>query len=464
MTQTAAKPTTGAIDAASLAIYQKEFDSDPKNRLALNAVTKNPVAQIALDRKTLNQTNHTFSELLKAGEAMSQERSGRCWLFAALNPMRQAVAEKLKLEKFELSPNYLLFWDKLEKANYFLQAILDTLDEPVDGRLVSFLLRDPIQDGGQWDMFVNLIDKYGILPRQFMPETESSANTGAMCNNITAKLREYASILRSMHSKGERMEELRRRKGEMVGEVYRMLAIHLGEPPREFVWQWRDKDDKFQRDGTITPREFYRKYVGWDLDDKVCLIHCPQESKQCDTMYTIEYLGNVVGGHIIRYLNVDLAVFKQATVDMLKDGKAVWFGCDVGKYLERDLGVLDPEIYDYTSVYDTDFGMDKGTRLDYGHSAMTHAMVFTGVDLDEKGKPIKWRVENSWGDKIGDKGFLVMSDRWFDEFMYEVVVDKKYLPKNLLPVLDTPAVKLSPWDPMGALASSPLGDAQRIEP
>jgi bleomycin hydrolase len=301
-------------------------------------------------------------------------------------------------------------------------------------------------------MFMNLIKKYGAMPKTVMPESDSSSSSWPMTGMITAKLREYAARLREDYRKGAKLSELRARKEDMMAEVYRMLVIHMGEPPKEFLWQWRDKDEKFSRDGVITPQQFLEKHVPIDLDSKICLIHCPMPDKKWNTMYTIEYLGNVVGGQIIRYLNVELPIVKKAAVDQLKDGKAVWFGCDVGFGLERELGVLDTGVLDYERVYNTKFGMDKGERLEYGHSAMNHAMVFTGVDLDDKDRPRKWRVENSWGDKVGDKGFLVMTDRWFDEYMYEVVVDKKYLPAELLPVLDTEPVKLPPWDPMGALA------------
>jgi bleomycin hydrolase len=238
----------------------------------------------------------------------------------------------------------------------------------------------------------------------------------------------------------------------MMSEIYRILCIHLGVPPNDFLWQWRDKDKFFHRDGVITPQEFFKKHVTVDLDSIVCLIHCPQETKKYNTLYTIQYLGNVVGGDIVRYLNVELEVLKLAAVEMVKDGKPVWFGCDVGKMLERDLGLMDPDVYDYESLYGTKFGMDKAERLDYGQSQMTHAMVFTGVDLDDNDKPRKWRVENSWGDKPGDKGFFVMTDDWFDEYNYEVAIEKKYLSPELLEVLKTEPKQLPPWDPMGALA------------
>jgi bleomycin hydrolase len=303
-------------------------------------------------------------------------------------------------------------------------------------------------------MFVNLIKKYGAIPKEAMPESESSGSSGAMNHNITTKLREYAARLRRMYREGVPVNDLKSLKMEMLNEVYRMLAIHLGEPPREFLWQWRDKDKEFHRDGVITPQKFFERHVPVDLDSLVCLIHCPQATKSYNTLYTIEYLGNVVEGQIIRYLNVELDVMKRAAVRMIQDGKSVWFGCDVGKMFDRDLGLMDMELFDYSSIYGTGFGMTKAERLDYGQSQMNHAMVFTGVDLDSEGHPRKWRVENSWGDKGGDKGFMVMTDAWFDEYNYEVVVEKQYLSSELLAVLETEPVGLPPWDPMGALARS----------
>lgn len=448
------QPNTGArpITLDDINSFQRAFESQPSLRASLNAVTKTSVRAIAMNREAVVRCNHTFSHVVKAGEATSQNASGRCWLFAGLNTMRMAAAEAMNLENFELSQNYLMFWDKLEKANYFLESILETLDEPTDSRLIMWLVQSPIQDGGQWDMFANLVRKYGVVPKEVMPETESSSNTGVMNQLITLKLREYACALRKASREGVPVEELRARKEEMLAEVYRMLCIHLGVPPRTFFWQWRDKDKVFHRDGILTPHEFMEKYVKPDLDSMVCLIHCPQSSKQYNTVYTIQYLGNVVEGDIIRYLNVELDVMKQAAVQMIKDGKPVWFGCDVGKMFDRDLGLMDMDLYEFEPIYGLQFGLDKAERLDYGQSAMNHAMVFTGVDLDEQDRPIKWRVENSWGDKPGNKGFMVMTDRWFDEYNYEVAVEKKYLPAELLEVLKMEPVPLPPWDPMGALA------------
>jgi bleomycin hydrolase len=447
-----------ATEATALSLdhiqsYHSAFEADPKNRLALDAVARNPVHEIALNHSVVVRSDHTFSHTLKTNEVTNQKKSGRCWLFAGLNLLRSEAMARLNLEKFELSQSYLMFWDKLEKANYFLENILATLDEPLDGRLLMFLLTQPLQDGGQWDMFVNLVKKYGVVPKSVMPETESSSNSALMRSLLTSRMREFAAELRRLHQEGANLDDLRERKLKMLSDVYRMLAIHLGEPPTQFFWQWRDKDEKFHRDGTLTPQEFFQRYASIDLDGRVCLIHCPTENKPFNKLYTIQYLGNVVEGGIIRYLNVALPVFKQAAVDaIVKDGQPVWFGCDVDKRKHTELGILDTELYDYSLLYGFQFKADKAQRVDYGDSEMTHAMVFTGVDLDANGRPTKWRVENSWGDAVGDKGYMVMSDAWFDEYMYEVVVPRDVVPPALLPVLEEPPVVLPPWDPMGALA------------
>lgn len=434
--------------------FTTAFDAEPKNLLALNAVAKNGIGAVALSRAVVNRTDHTYSHLIETPEATSQEKSGRCWLFAGLNTLRLAAMKKMNLESFELSQAHLMFWDKLEKANFFLENIIETVGEPLDGRLVMWLVANSLPDGGQWDMFVNLVEKYGVVPKSVMPETHGSSDSRPMNMLLIAKLREYAQALREMHERSASVKEMRQAKGEMMEEFYRMVSIHLGQPPSRFLWEWRDKDKEFHRHGEITPTEFFEQYVGFDLDETVCLINAPTKDKPYRRLYTVQYLGNVVGGHAVRYLNVDIKTLKKAAADMIVDGQAVWFGCDVGKMLEREMGILDLKVYDYELVYGTRFKLDKAGRLDYGHSRMTHAMVFTGVDLDDSGKPIKWRVENSWGTKLGDKGYMVMADRWFDEFLYEVMVSKKHLSPKLLEVLDTEPVVLPPWDPMGALARS----------
>ena len=440
------------IVADDIRRFDEAFAGEAANALALNAVTQSGIAAAALNRAVVNRIDHTYSDLIQTPEATNQKSSGRCWLFAGLNTLRLAAMAKMGLEKFELSQAYMMFWDKLEKANFFLENIIATRDEPLDGRLMMHLLAEPITDGGQWDMFVNLIDKYGVVPKVAMPETHGSSKSGPMNAVLTARLREDAAALRGLAGGGASVDELRQAKGAMVRQVHRMLCIHLGRPPERFVWEWRDKDKQFHRHGQITPREFFAEYVAVDLDDTVCLINAPTADKPFDRMYTVQYLGNVVGGHIVRYLNVEISVLKQAAADMIVGGKPVWFGCDVGKMLNRDLGVLDLDVYDFELVYGAPFALDKAARLDYGHTRMTHAMVLTGVDLDDAGTPVKWRVENSWGDEKGDKGYMTMSDRWFDEYLFEVVVSKQCLDAARLAVLETPPTVLPPWDPMGALA------------
>jgi bleomycin hydrolase len=442
------------IEFEDIAYFEALFDEEPANRVALNAVTQNGLQAAALNREVVNRSHHSFSHLIKTPKATDQKASGRCWLFAGLNALRLEARRKLNLKKFELSQTYLMFWDKLEKANFFLESILETLDEPLDGRLMMWLLDHPIADGGQWDMFVSLVRKYGVLPKGFMPETFSSSTSAPMNRMLTSKLRRDAASLRQMHAAGAGMEELREEKDVLLAELYRMLAIHLGQPPQSFVWQWRDQDGEFHRHGKISPQEFFAEYVGSDLDDLVCLINAPTADKPYDRTYTVQYLGNVVDGQPVRYLNVAMDTFKHITCQSLADGQAVWFGCDVGKLFNKELGILDLEVYDLESLYGMDFRLDKGQRLDYGESQMTHAMVLTGVNLDETGQPNRWRVENSWGRKYGDKGFLVMSDAWFEEFMYEVAVSKRYLSPELLAALEAEPVVLPPWDPMGSLAGA----------
>jgi bleomycin hydrolase len=442
-----------SLNVEELNKFSASFNADPKNILSMNAVTLNGIAYVAISRSEIDLMNFTFSDLIDSPDATNQERSGRCWLFSGLSLLALEAMRKLNLKTFELSEIYQMFWDKLEKANYFLENVIETIDEPLDGREVSILLSDPLSDGGQWNMFVNLIEKYGVLPKTYMPETADSSNSEAMNTLLTSKLREYAKGLREM--KGATPEMLRDKKGAFLEEFYRLLCIQLGTPPEVFYWEWRDKDDKFNRRGNMTPQSFYEEYVGINLDDLVSLINAPTKDKPFNKIYTVRFLGNVVGGKESHYLNVDIDTMKAIVVAMIKNKHAVWFGCDVGKMLQTELGSMDLNIYDYESLLGTKFGLDKASRLDYGDSEMTHAMVITGVDLDESEKPRKWRVENSWGSQIGDRGYMYMMDEWFNQYVYEVVVRKEYLGEELLRALDEEPIVLPPWDPMGKLANEP---------
>ncbi|MEE8437129.1 MAG: C1 family peptidase [Candidatus Neomarinimicrobiota bacterium] len=433
--------------------YRRKILNNKQVRLAQNAAVRGDIIDLAMNWETFRSIDHTFSHMTSGQmKVTNQKSSGRCWGFAGLNLFRIYLGRKYNLEKFEFSQNYFMFWDKLEKSNYFLENIIKTAPEPRDSRLIMFLLENPIEDGGQWQMFVNLIQKYGVLPQTEMPESFQSSNSMRMNRMITRKLRGFAQVLRTAFLKGEDLEALRSRKEEMLETIFQILAISLGTPPEKFNWQIRDKNKKFQRFSNLTPNQFYKDHVNINLNDYVCLINCPMSDKKYNQVYTVDYLGNITEGEIIRYLNLPSRRLKQAASNSIKDDNPVWFGCDVGKYFHKKLGVMDMDLFDFELFYGTDFPLDKGGRLEYGDSQMTHAMLFTGVDLDKNGKVLKWRVENSWGSKRGDKGYDIMSDSWFDEYNYEVVVHKDYMTAADLSEYQDKPVHLPPWDPMGALA------------
>ena len=440
------------ITKEQIAAFDADFSTQRANRVAMNAVTNNGLLASAIRREAVEQDVHEYSISLEQGKICNQKQSGRCWMFAALNTLRYQVMKKYDLKTFELSQAYLFFWDKLEKSNYFLESILDTLDEPANGRLVSYLLTAPVNDGGQWDMLCNLIEKYGVVPKTAYPESKASSGSREMDMTLTEKLREDACILRKLHKEGKGLDELRARKTRMLGEIYRLLCICLGEPPKTFTFEYRDKGNNFHREEGLTPKSFFEKYVGVDLSDYVSLINAPTEDKPYGRSYTVQYLGNVKEGSAVRYLNLPIEELKKAAIAQMKDGQPVWFGCDVGKHSERDSGIMDLDIRGLEDLLDTRFTMTKAERLDYGQSLMTHAMVFQGVNLDENGKPNRWRVENSWGKEPGKDGYYLMTDRWFDEYMYQVVVNKKYLTAEQIAAYEAEPIALEPWDPMGSLA------------
>ena len=442
------------ITLSNIRKFNKSFNSSTSNQLARNALIQNDINKVAVHWENFSKINHIFSNTIsKQLPVTNQKSSGRCWGFAGLNLLRLEIVKNYNLSNFEFSQNYFMFWDKLEKANYFLENILKTLDQNYDSRLMMHLLQAPVQDGGQWDMFVNLIEKYGLVPKSVMPETNHSSKSSMMNYFLTHKLRECAFILRKSKKPRTTIKQLRSKKEEMMSVIYSLLCMFLGNPPIKFDWSIKDKNNKFTRFNNVDPLDFYRKFTKVKLKNKVCLINAPMSNKKMNELYTIDFLGNVVGGNIIKYANVEINELKKAAIKSIKNDEAVWFGCDVGKMFNRELGIMDMDLYDYEKLFDTKFKMNKASRLEYGDSAMTHAMLFTGVDL-KRNTPRKWRVENSWGDKNGDKGYYLMSDSWFDEYNYEVVVDKKYLSNKTLEIFNREPHNLEPWDPMGALAVS----------
>ncbi|WP_390407552.1 C1 family peptidase [Lacticaseibacillus jixiensis] len=443
-----------AITAADLADYQTALQQTPGSAAIQKAVMNNGVLKSAESIESQAKMDQTFSIDLSTGAVANQKQSGRCWMFAALNTMRHGIQAKFKIKDFELSQNYTFFWDKFEKSNYFYENVLATAEQPLDSRKVAFLMTTPQQDGGQWDMLTALIDKYGIVPKTAMPETFSSNASRELNSVLNLKLRKDAVTLRGLVADKADDDAIQAAKNKMLSEVYRILAYTLGNPPTAFDFEYRDSDKAYHIDRDLTPKTFYDKYIGWDLDQYQSIINSPTADKPYNHLYTVEMLGNVVGGREVRHLNLSIDDFKALAVKQLEAGESVWFGSDVGQSSDRQIGILDTKIYDKDTLFDVDLTMSKAERLDYGESLMTHAMVLTGVDIVD-GKPTKWKVENSWGDKVGEKGYFVASDAWFDEFVYQIVINKHFLSQALQDTIKAEYAKptvLAPWDPMGALA------------
>ena len=441
-----------AISQEQLQNFQADLDKHEGHEVNERAVTKNGILSVSADYRSEVAMDRVFSIDIDTGKVADQKQSGRCWMFAALNTMRHSMREKLHMkDDFELSQNYTFFWDKLEKSNYFLENVLQTAELPTSDRKVAWLMQTPQQDGGQWDMLVALIQKYGVVPQTVMPETFNSSNSTEINKQLNLKLRKDAVELRELVAANKSDADIQKAKEKMLNEIYRMLAYTFGEPPASFDFEYRDTDNNYHRIENITPQEFFKKYVGWNLDDYVSIINAPTADKPFNHMYTVEMLGNVLGGRQVRHLNLDMQTFRKVAIEQLKHGESVWFGSDVGQESDRKKGIMDTNLYHQDELFDVDFSMSKAERLDYGESMMTHAMVLTGVDLVDD-QPTKWKVENSWGDKVGEKGFFVMSDDWMEEFCYQIVVNKKYLPKDLQEILKEEPTMLAPWDPMGALA------------
>jgi len=431
-----------------LASLRTDFVANRAYRITQNAVTKVGILDVALDRDVVTGTDHSVSHLIDDWKVTNQKKSGRCWLFAGLNLLRVGAMSAMNVKDFEFSQSHIMFWDKLERANYYLNAIVETRDREVDDRTVAHLLGSVADDGGQWNMFVSLVGKHGLVPQSVMPETQSSSETARMNGILRKVLREGAKTLRELDGGDDVLDKART---EILGVVHRILSVHLGTPPERFDWQWTDKDRKFHRDGMLTPLEFAARYATLPIEEYACLVHDPRATSPYGRTFTVDHLGNVVGGPAVTYLNVEMELLKRLAQEQLVGGEPVWFGCDVGQQMSLDLGLWDAALYDYGSIYDHEFAMGKADRLVYRDSLMTHAMLFTGVDVID-GVPRRWRVENSWGDEKGVKGYWTMNDSWFDEYVFEIAVPRRLLPPELAERLDDDPIVLPAWDPMGSLA------------
>ena len=437
------------MDFKKIEAMKKDFKERKLNVLK-NSVLKNGLNASVMNNDVFNNTLHVFSENIETGKVTFQKQSGRCWIFAALNTFRHKMNKEYNLVDFELSQSYVFFWDKFEKSNYFLDAIIKTLDEELDSRIVRHLLQTPQQDGGQWDMLVSLIKKYGVVPKQKQGEIFHSSASMVLNNVLNKKLRHSAQILRESYENGMSLDELYALKDKIMSEIYSYLCVTLGEPLEKFDFEYYDKDNKFHRDTDLTPIKFFEKYIGIDLDDYVSIINAPTKDKPYYSTFTVDFLGNVVGREV-KYLNLPMDEFKQLAIDQIKSGETVWFGCDVGQISDREKGIMDLDLYEYEKSFGFDILQDKANALDYSESLMTHAMVLSGVNILD-GKSNRWKVENSWGEVPGNKGYFVMSDAWMDRFTYQIVINKKFLTKEQKEMLDKEVIRLKPWDPMGSLA------------
>lgn len=428
------------------------YEANPKYAAMENAISHNGLLASLEKRSAAVENTPVFSLDLTKDKVSDQKASGRCWMFAALNTFRHKMIANFQLEDFELSQAHTFFWDKYEKSNWFLEQVIATADQELTSRKVKFLLDTPQQDGGQWDMVVSLFEKYGVVPKSVYPESISSSNSRELNQILNKLLRQDAQILRELRVEGAESAELQAKKEELLQEVFNFLAMNLGLPPRQFDFSYRDKDNHFHSESGLTPLTFYQKYVDLKLDDYVSIINAPTADKPYGRSYSVEMLGNVVGSKPVRYLNVEMDRLKELAIAQMQAGETVWFGSDVGQSSNRKEGVMAEGMHDFTASMDIGLTQDKAGRLDYSESLMTHAMVLTGVDLDENGKAKKWKVENSWGEKVGNKGYFVASDAWMDEYTYQIVVRKEFLTAAELAAYEAEPIVLAPWDPMGALA------------
>ncbi len=422
----------GGLDTLMLQTIRQGYTSSPADKAVRNALNAVALNTIAVNAENAAMIDTEFSDRVKTVGITDQKQSGRCWLFTGLNVLRAAAISQHDLGKFQFSQSYNFFYDQLEKANLFLQAIIDTKDLPIDDRQVDWLLSNPISDGGTWTGVANLVMKYGVVPAEVMPESLIANSTSQMATQLKTILRQDALKLREAKCP----KCAGKLKVEMLSEIYRILCLAYGQPPLEFEWKGK----------TYTPQEFYAEFVGFDLNNNyVMLMNDP--SREYNKLYEIQYDRHLYDGDNWLYLNLPIDRIKEMAIASIKDGNAMYFSCDVGKFLDRKKGVADLANFDYESLLGVQFTMDKKQRIQTHASGSSHAMTLIAVDLKD-GKPVKWMVENSWGETAGYKGNIIMTDEWFNEYMFRLVVERKYIPEDLLPLLDQEPIQLPAWDPM----------------
>ena len=434
----------GGISPEMLAQISATYEDNGYDRAISNALAGTSISVLAVNADNAAMIDTHFSDRVKTKGITDQKSSGRCWLFTGLNVLRAKMIDKYDLPGMEFSQNYLFFYDQLEKANLFLQGVIDTRKLPFEDRQVDWLFSNPLSDGGQFTGVSNLITKYGLVPAEAMPETYQANNTSQMANLLKLKLREFGLELRAACK--ARPAELQEMKVRQLSEIYRILALCLGEPVKEFEWTRCDRDNNIVSRATYTPMGFYQEFIGEDLENNYVMI-MNDPTREYGKVYEIDYDRHVYDGHNWLYINLPVERIKEMAIASIKDNVAMYFSCDVGKFYNSKKGTLDIANFDYASLMGVTFGMDKKQRVQTHASGSSHAMTLIAVDIID-GEPVKWMVENSWGPSSGYKGCLIMTDEWFNEYMFRLVVEKKYVPEDILKMLDQEPVMLPAWDPM----------------
>ena len=447
-----AQPITkdGGLTMQQIGMLRGSYQSNPTNKALRNAINSNDISKLAVNYDNSTAFDAHLSNTVPSKAISKQESSGRCWMFTGMNVLRNKAIRKHNLpDDFQFSQCYTFFWDQLEKANLFLQSVLDTRAKSMEDETVQWLFKNPISDGGQFTGVANLMTKYGAVPKDVMPETYNSNHTSRISELIKLRLREDGLKLREMsNNKGVTEQKLQATKTEMLETIYRMLAYTFGEPPTEFTWTQRNAKGEVVSTEKYTPMSFYNKFVNEDFNNYYMVMNDP--TREYYKVYEIEYDRHVYDGQNWKFLNLPMDEIAKMAIASIKDSTMMYFSCDVAKFLDRDKGYMDVNNYDYGSLFGTTFGMNKKQRISTFASGSSHAMTLCGVDLDANGKPTKWMVENSWGSNRGHNGFLIMTDEWFNEYMFRLVVESKYIPSATLKLFDQKPIMLPAWDPLFA--------------
>lgn len=443
-----AQQNGGGISADMLQQIKQSYKNTSSDKAIRNAICSNDIRKLTVNKENAGDIDTYFSHKVNSKGITNQKSSGRCWLFTGLNVFRSKMIEKYNMGPFQFSQTYPFFWDQLEKSNLFLQGIIDTWEKPIDDKMVEWLFKNPLSDGGQFTGISDILSKYGVVPQEVMPETYSSENTSQMAKFISLKLKEYGLQLRDMAAKGKKSADLQKEKTTMLGTIYRMLVLNLGEPPTKFTWTRKDDKGNPVETKEYTPLSFFREYIGEDLNNNyVMLMNDP--TREYYKLYEIDFDRHQYDGKNWTYINLPVEEIKEMAITSIKDNTMMYFSCDVGKFFDQERGLLDVNNFDYDSLFGTTFGMDKKQRIQTFSSGSSHAMTLMAVDLDAQGKPKKWMVENSWGPGANN-GHLIMTDEWFNEYMFRLVVNQKYISEKVKEVMKQTPIKLPAWDPMFA--------------